>query len=240
LSEGHIRCLGLAILLAKNLELHCPTVIFDDAVNAIDDDHRSGIRRTLFDNPQFASKQLIVTCHGEEFIKDIENMLGAAVARDECLAYTFLPHTGDNFINVQPAESRNYVVESQLELAAGRVRLALAAARRAMENVNNRTWRLLDSMGLGEIRVKMERPKAKLDQNDVAHALKRTIDSAAFNHAKKQDLSTGFRDVLVQGDWACLNAGTHEDEDREDFDRDTVRRVLQNIASLDAVLMRRD
>jgi len=32
LSEGHIRCLGLAILLAKNLAENCPVVIFDDVV----------------------------------------------------------------------------------------------------------------------------------------------------------------------------------------------------------------
>ncbi|MDF4942121.1 chromosome segregation protein SMC, partial [Vibrio parahaemolyticus] len=37
LSEGHIRCLGLAILLAKNIKTDCPLLIFDDPVNAIDD-----------------------------------------------------------------------------------------------------------------------------------------------------------------------------------------------------------
>ena len=50
LSEGHIRCLGLAILLAKNLKEACPLLIFDDPVNAIDDDHRESIRRTLFED----------------------------------------------------------------------------------------------------------------------------------------------------------------------------------------------
>jgi hypothetical protein len=38
LSEGHIRCLGLAILLAKNIKERCPVLIFDDPVNAIDDE----------------------------------------------------------------------------------------------------------------------------------------------------------------------------------------------------------
>jgi hypothetical protein len=47
LSEGHIKCLGLAILLAKNIDQNCPVVIFDDVVNAIDDDHRNGIWRTF-------------------------------------------------------------------------------------------------------------------------------------------------------------------------------------------------
>ena len=48
LSEGHIKCLGLSILLAKNLAQGCPVLIFDDIVNAIDDEHRNGIWRTLF------------------------------------------------------------------------------------------------------------------------------------------------------------------------------------------------
>ena len=56
LSEGHIRCLGLAIILAKNLETNCPLLIFDDPVNAIDDDHREGIRRTLFEDPLLMRK----------------------------------------------------------------------------------------------------------------------------------------------------------------------------------------
>ena len=40
LSEGHLRCLGLAILLAKNAHQRCPFLIFDDVVNAIDDECR--------------------------------------------------------------------------------------------------------------------------------------------------------------------------------------------------------
>ena len=34
LSEGHIRCLGLAILLAKAKSIQSPLVVFDDAINA--------------------------------------------------------------------------------------------------------------------------------------------------------------------------------------------------------------
>ncbi|MGP5549955.1 AAA family ATPase [Psychrobacter namhaensis] len=82
LSEGHIRCMGLSILLAKNLKENCPLLIFDDPVNAIDDDHRESIRRTLFEDQLFAGKQIILTCHGEEFFKDIQNLLPAQVAAD--------------------------------------------------------------------------------------------------------------------------------------------------------------
>ncbi len=239
LSEGHIRCLGLAMLLAKNVALNCPLVLFDDAVNAIDHDHRAGIRGTLFTNPIFANKQILVTCHGEEFIKDIEVMLGADVARNDCVSYTFLPHHGDNRINVHAANSRNYVVEAQRLIAQGEIRRALAEGRRAMESLNGQTWKFLDSLGLGELRVKMIRPRSPLESHDVALALKARIDSPEFVHPKKHDLSAAYTAVLAQRHWACLNAGTHEREDVDDFDLETVRIVIENLATLDRVLTRR-
>jgi ABC-type polar amino acid transport system ATPase subunit len=84
LSEGHIRCLGLAILLAKSQSILCPLIVFDDAINAIDHDHRSGIREAIFESDHFAQTQLIVTCHSPEFIKDIQQQLdsrGSSVSR---------------------------------------------------------------------------------------------------------------------------------------------------------------
>ena len=105
LSEGHIRCLGLAILVAKNIQQGSPFLLFDDAVNAIDHDHKEGIRTTLFENPLLKGKQIILTCHGEEFIKDIENMLGPEVVKDDCCSYVFLPHDGDNAIRVNAIQT---------------------------------------------------------------------------------------------------------------------------------------
>ena len=97
LSEGHIRCLGLAILLAKSLSIQCPLIVFDDAINAIDHDHRSGIRETIFESDHFAQTQLIVTCHSDEFIKDIQQHLPAQ-RRNDCQVYLFRNHDG----NYQP------------------------------------------------------------------------------------------------------------------------------------------
>ena len=35
-------------LASKNIKENCPILIFDDPVNAIDDEHRAAIRETLF------------------------------------------------------------------------------------------------------------------------------------------------------------------------------------------------
>ena len=146
LSEGHIRCLGLAILMAKNIKQQCPILIFDDAVNAIDHDHRTGLRDTLFDNPLIASKQIILTCHGEEFIKDIEVAIGSRKANTDCYSYAFLPHTGRREINVIAAQTHNYVLDALTEfqtetfenlshLAAGRWKRLQAEHGRCLRSV---------------------------------------------------------------------------------------------------------
>jgi hypothetical protein len=36
------------------VNMRCPTIVFDDAINAIDHDHRGGIREALFESETFA------------------------------------------------------------------------------------------------------------------------------------------------------------------------------------------
>lgn len=236
MSEGHIRCLGVAILLAKNLNVNCPVLIFDDAVNAIDNEHRLGIRDTLFDNPLLAEKQILVTCHGEELIKDIEVIIGNRIANAECYSYTFLPHDGDRVIKVVAASTRNYVLEAQQRLAEGRVRDAVASARRAMESINDRTWSFLTRVGLGEINLKFSRPRTPFDQNNLASQLKSIIAKPDFVHERKQRLLDGYTTMLGTREWAIFNPATHETAGSEDFDRITVQSVINNLAALDDVL----
>ncbi|MFT1622088.1 ATPase, partial [Vibrio cholerae] len=60
LSEGHSRCIGLSILLAKNLKTNSPLLIFDDPVNAIDDEHRNAIPETLYKDQFIKEKKIIM------------------------------------------------------------------------------------------------------------------------------------------------------------------------------------
>lgn len=236
MSEGHIRCLGLAILMAKNIKQNCPVLIFDDAVNAIDDEHRLGIRDTFFDNTLLENKQLLITCHGEELIKDIENVIGHRGAQQDCLSYTFLPHQGDRVIRVVPGETRNYVLEARTTFNAGRIRDSLGAARRATEAVTARTWQFMARVGHGELRLKMERVRAPHELHDLATQLKKKIDAPAFVHERKARLAAGYEFMLESRSWAVLNPGTHEEAGRADFPRETVRQVIENLAVLDDVL----
>lgn len=236
MSEGHIRCLGLAILMAKNIKQGCPVVIFDDAVNAIDNEHRLGIRDTLFDNQALEDKQILVTCHGEELIKDIEVHIGHRSAKTDCLSYTFLPHDGDRVIKVIPGQTRNYVLSARNAFNSGRIREALGEARRATEALSFRTWQFLARVGHGELHLKLERAKAPVKLYNLATELRKKIDSVQFVHEKKAGLSAGFQKMLGAREWALLNPGTHEAAGIEDFPHQTVRTVIDNLATLDDVL----
>src|SRR5699024_10984135 len=108
LSEGHIRCLGLSILLAKNVEDNLPIVIFDDVVNAIDDEHRRGIIETILENESIKNKQLIITTHGEEFVKQLENNIPKKDYAKNVTRIDFLKTEELKKITVKLDQSRNY------------------------------------------------------------------------------------------------------------------------------------
>ncbi|PAB25363.1 AAA family ATPase [Pseudomonas savastanoi] len=140
LSEGHIRCLGLAILLAKNLAENCPVVIFDDVVNAIDDEHRDGIWRTFFESGLLDNKQVILTSHAEEFLHRIQQELGAERA-SQIRLYRFLPHQGEYHLRIDTdPPTKNYVLLAQASVHAEEKREALRHSRAAIESLTDRAW----------------------------------------------------------------------------------------------------
>ncbi|MPS77861.1 MAG: hypothetical protein E2591_07210 [Achromobacter sp.] len=67
LSEGHLRALGLSILLAMAEKNNFPLIVFDDVVNAIDTDHRSNIIDLFFTDPYLRRIQMVVTTHDRLF-----------------------------------------------------------------------------------------------------------------------------------------------------------------------------
>lgn len=67
LSEGHLRSLGLALLLALAQKRQYPFIIFDDVVNAIDSDHRANIIELMFKDDYLSATQQIITTHDRLF-----------------------------------------------------------------------------------------------------------------------------------------------------------------------------
>jgi len=240
LSEGHLRCLGLAILLSKNIQLGCPVLVFDDVVNAIDDDHRNGICRTLFEDEWLRKKQIIVTCHGEEFIKSIQRDIGADVTRNDCLLYVFRPHDGDRRLNIDMRpRSRNYIVLAQDSVTRLEWRDALTQSRRALEGLAERLWRWLDGKHLGDLALSIKGPGGRPELLNLVTALKKKLDTPTFAHERKQALGAPLNSLLgiKSGslEWSYLNSGVHESE-RGEFDQAVVRTIVGAVTELDRIL----
>lgn len=243
LSEGHVRCLGLAILLAKAQIIQSPLVVFDDAINAIDHDHRGGIRETIFESDHFADTQLIVTCHSNEFIKDIQQHMSAA-RRDDSKVYLFRNHTGD----YQPRVSgnvtiRNYVAKARASKDNLDHREALAACRQGLEMLSQKVWRWLGSHELGVLNLQLAGVGAEPGLRNLCEALRKRLDEAAhFNHANKPALLAAYGRILgipaPNLVWTYLNKGTHEEANRDDFDGDLIDSVVQTLEEIDRLDLR--
>lgn len=243
LSEGHIRCLGLAILMAKAKTMECPVIVFDDAINAIDHDHRGGIRETIFESDHFAQTQLIVTCHSNEFIKDIQQHLPVQ-RRSGCQVYLLRHHDG----NYQPRvtgniPSANYIAKARAARETLNDRSALAASRQALEMLSEKVWRWLGSHDQGVLNLMLAGVGAEPPLRNLCEALvKKLRDAQTFNHANKEPLLIAYGRILgIPANnlvWTYLNKGTHEEADRDDFDGELVESVVQTLEELDRLDLR--
>lgn len=239
-SEGHIKCLGLAILLAKNIAQECPVVIFDDVVNAIDDDHRDGIWRTFFEDGLLDDKQVILTSHAEEFLHRLQQELGARRA-GAIKRYKFLPHHGEHELRVDSdPPTRNYVLLAQQALVDDEKREALRQARPALEGLTDRLWTWLSRRGDGRIEIKLGGPRSPWELNNKCSKLKSAVARVAAQYPCAQQAVDALTTLLsVNGgsiEWGYLNSGVHDAQRDHEFDRATVRKVVDAVSALDDAL----
>ncbi len=241
-SEGHIKCLGLAILLAKNITQGCPVVIFDDVVNAIDDEHRNGIWRTFFEDGQLDGKQVILTSHAEEFLQRIQQELGAGRAAT-IKRYKFLPHQGEHELRIDSdPPTKNYILLAQQALGNEEKREALRQARPALESLTDRLWRWLGKRANGRIELKLAGPRSPWELNDKCTKLRSSVRRIMDQHEGAPDVHAALDNLLGVGsgsiEWSCLNSAVHDSERDHEFDRATVQIVVDSVVALDAALGR--
>lgn len=242
LSEGHIRCIGLSILTAKNITENCSLLIFDDPVNAIDDEHRESIRRTLFEDSYFGDKQIILACHGEEFFKDIQNLLSRDNAQQAKMV-SFLPKREGSHIRVDiNCSPRNYIVASRNHYDKNEIRDALTKSRKALESLTKgKVWRYVRNYSDGNLSIKLCSVTAPIELRNLTEQLKSKIAKDNFSDLNKNTILNPLEALLgLRGDsreWKYLNKGTHEEEDRAEFDCQTVNEIVTALERLDAALV---
>ena len=239
LSEGHIRCLGLAILLAKITRDNLPFLIFDDVVNSIDDEHRGAIIDLILNPNEVGKRQLIVTTHGEDFVKRLENAIPLSKYKDTVTRIDFLVPFSAKKITVKLDLPRHYLAVASQSYEEGRMRDTLSYVRKSFEELLNRLWRKISNKKLSaQISVGMRGPGSP-DLMSLATGL--------YQFLSKNDV-TIFQEalpclavILGQSDknkveWNYLNKGTHEEDQAEEFDAIVIRQMLEALIKLDEAI----
>ena len=231
LSEGHLRCLGLAILIAKNIKEGCPVIIFDDVVNAIDTEHRGGIRELIFNYEPLQAKQIIITTHDDDFATKLAGKISKEGFPTLVQTYNFNLDEACRKILVDK-DSKNHLHNAFSEYGKSKIFEAMKTARLALESIGYELWRKLSK--IQRTPVPGYYPEGKCDLNGLIATLNSFIRAKKIE--KYSDLCEHL-DYLLQPDiWKYFNMASHEGDDRPQLDKDVVKDILDKLALLDGML----
>lgn len=132
----------------------------------------------------------------------------------------------------------NYLVRAQKYFSENNNADTLFECRRALENLINILWRKLE-INKQVIKVKKLGPTRDIELLSLTSSVRKGLEDLKL----EEDISiikllAWFEglDVKYKTIWNYLNGGTHEEEEREDFDPVIVGGVLDNTISLDTLL----
>jgi ABC-type Mn2+/Zn2+ transport system ATPase subunit len=241
LSEGHLRCLGLSILLAKSIKDKQSIFIFDDVVNAIDDEHRTGVINEIFETNKYKEKQIIVTTHGEDFVKRLENQLPNKKLSKVLKRYDLVRNKNGRDIVISEDQNRQYLEKAQQSLDAVKTKDGLMECRRSLEDLTDRLWRKLSNEGFSSsVSVKIFAPGRSPDLYSLVDgliALLNTIENKpgvlSFVPSRKALEAIKDKSKKHQVNWTLLNKGTHEENRDEEFDENLAYELLTLLLQLD-------
>ena len=231
LSEGHIRVLGLSILLAKATKEDLGFLIFDDIVNAIDDDHRDGIAELLMNHIDFKERQHIVTCHGELFINKLEHKLGASRSGKEVQRYRFFPQDtiAARGIKVSIGDPKHYLLIAEEALKKDARKEVASHCRQAIESISEQLWYKLGKKLNINLTVKIRSPGLRPDLSSVVDGLIKEIKSiggADMLHSCLSELKEKYN-------WCLLNKGIHEQGDLPEFERKEIADLVDLVKKIE-------
>ncbi|BBB27351.1 AAA family ATPase [Amphritea japonica] len=235
LSEGHLRCLGLSILLAKNIHDAHNVIIFDDVVNAIDDEHRSGVINELFSNSLLSEKQMILTTHGEDFIKRLENQLLSRGLNRKLTRYDFIRNHDSREVLIEPSLNRHYLIKAESNFKKGLIKDGLMECRRSLEELAPRLWKKMKTEGLDPaLTVKLRAPSTSPDLYNLIDGLIGYIKEiekkpGINNFSRHRQCLMKVKDVSKKNQvtWNLLNKGTHEEDRDEEFDENQAKELFE-------------
>jgi len=231
LSEGHIRILGLSILLAKAEMEKLKFIIFDDIVNAIDDDHKNGVAELLMNNEDFKNREQIITCHGERFIKLLEDKLGVNDTQKMVKHYKFLPSEiiQNRGIKFSPGDSMHNLIQAQQHFDKNELKDTAAKCRQAVESIAENIWTKLAKQVRMDLSVIIRAPDQKPDLSSVIDSLTSKIGKIDGN----SNLFTYLSELKKQYKWLLLNKGIHEEQKLPEFEVKEIKDLLDLVKSIE-------
>lgn len=225
--------------MAKISRDRLPFLIFDDVVNSIDDEHRSAIIDLILNPEEVGKRQLIVTTHGEDFVKRLENTVPMKKYKETVTRIDFLVPFAAKKITVKLDSPRHYLTVATRSYEEGRIRDSLSYVRKAFEEELNRLWKKIANKKLSpQISVGMRGP-GDPDIMNLATGLHQflgrkevTVFQEAVPHLSEM---LGYEETH-KVEWSYLNKGTHEEDRAEEFDAVIVRRMLEAVIKLDEAI----
>ncbi len=232
LSEGHIKVLGLSILLAKAINENLRFLIFDDIVNAIDDDHRSGIADLLICHNDLKDRQYILTCHGETFINKLEHKLGTSLAGKHVKSYRFIPvdTVTKRGVQVSIGNSKHYLLKAYESLKKNDLKDSATDCRRAVESISYQLWKKLNKRLKVNLKVTMRAPGVQPDLATVVDSLIKELKKISG----VEDLIKNLSSLKTKYSWSLLNKGVHENERQPEFERKDISELITLVQTIEA------
>lgn len=234
LSEGHIKILGLSILLAKAVHDNLNFIIFDDIVNAIDDDHRNGVADLLMNHVDFANTQIILSTHGDQFIFKLQDKLGQKRVKENAIVYKFIPADSleERGVIVEYSDSKTPLMAAEEKYNKNETKDAASKCRQAMECVAYNLWNLIAKSSDAMISVGMRSPKSLPDLSSIVDGLiKKTGKIKGM-----EDINAELKSLKEPENWRVLNKGTHYEDEQKEFERTDVKCVYDHLVKLDDMI----
>lgn len=234
LSEGHIKILGLSILLAKAVHDKLNFIIFDDIVNAIDDDHRNGVADLLMNHVDFHDVQIILSTHGDQFIFKLQDKLGKSRYNKDAITYKFIPADSleERGVVAEYSDAKAPLAAAEKKYIENEIKDSASKCRQAMECIAYNLWNVIAKTPDGMISVGMRSPKAIPDLNSIVEGL-----------IKKTNKIDGMKDIHDElnclkkdSNWRILNKGTHHEDEQKEFERADVKEVIDHLNKLDTLV----
>ena len=237
LSEGHVKLLGLAILLAKAQATEQKFLIFDDIVNAIDDEHRDGVAELLLTNNDFTDKQIIITCHSEQFIRKLESKIDISLRDKKMIRYHFVDayNQQERGIAFDYSNPKEPIELAKIRLKDGDFKDAASKCRQATESIINQFWKKLNANYGIVLEVSLRKPGDIPELASVTDSLIKKLGKMAL--ADGNDILTDLKKLKSDYNWFIQNKGTHFEDNQFQFEAGDVRKLIELLEKINHEIM---